>query len=511
MRIRQVDHSIEKRIVTGMIVSHEFLEGVKAIYQPDLMAIPFAKTVAGWCLDYHDQYKTAPLRDIQGLYDTHARNGLPVDQVDAIGDFLKTLSDEFEHAPQFNAAWLLDQAEKRFKMRSLQLLTDDVQALLTQNDPGKAEQFLAEYKRVERPTAVGIEPLTDENAIAAAFDDEEKHVLFKLPGALGKLIGSVEREDLIGIMGPEKRGKTWWLMEMAMRAVNSRCNVVFFGAGDMTAPQMTRRLHTYNSKASHKHHGRMKSPIFDCMLNQDDSCTKRERLGRGSVIEEIRRTGKPPELRRMSLEDAPNWQTCIECMKDSPRDFRGTIWHEWFDVPELTAAMAIIAGKRTAERSHKRLKLSCHPTSTLTIAHADSLLDRWEREDGFVADVIVYDYFDIMAPENPKVTEERHRQNETWKAARAQAQRRHAAVIGATQADAASYDQRSLSAKNFSEDKRKYGHATKFIVLNQTDEEKQDGVQRIGTMMVRDDAFDARQQVTVLQNLNIGRPFLGSF
>ena len=513
MRIRQVDNTIERRIITGMIMSTEYLKGVQPIYQPDLMHIPFARTVADWCLDYFTQYGIAPQRDIQPIYEHYTRGKSVVqEQADMIGDFLTGLSDEYEHAPQFNADYLLDQTEKRFKSRSLQLLAEDISAVLSKNDPASAERLLDEYKRIARPTSAGVNPLTDEDLIRKAFDDTEGAILFKLPSALGRLIGNVEREDLIGIMGPEKRGKTWWLIELAMRALNAKCNVAFFGAGDMMEKQYVRRLHTYNTRKSHKHYGRMKSPIVDCIHNQEDTCDKRERQNRGgSIMEDVHRPGRAPVRQRLSLEDAPQHNPCTHCIKEAPRDFKGTVWHEWFDVQELNVDDAIEAGARTVERSRKRFKLSCHPTSSLTIREADAILDRWEQEEGFVPDVIIYDYFDIMAPENPKIIEERQKQNETWKAGRSQAQRRHAAVITVTQTDAQAYDQRSLSEKNFSEDKRKYGHATKFITLNQTPEEKSDGVMRIGIMFVRDDAFDINKQVTVLQNLNIGRPFLGAF
>jgi len=510
MRIRQVDHSIEKRIVTGGIISTEFLAGVRSIYQPDLMAIPFAKTVMQWCLDYHEQYDKAPGRDIQGVFESHSRNGLDPTQAEMISDFLAHISDEFEHAPQFNSAYLLDQTEKRFKSRSLQLLSDDISAVLAQGNPAEAETLLTDYKRVELPTSAGVEPLTDAALIQKAFESVEGDILFKFPGALGKLLGPIVREDLIGILGIEKIGKTWILLEFVMRAVNAKCNVALFGAGDMMEEQYVRRIHTYNSKRSHKHHGAMLSPIIDCLRNQDDTCNKRERTGEGSILETVLVQGKPPEQRKRQFNDAFDHRVCTYCMKEAPTDFFGGVWAERIVVEELTADHAIATGVKTAERSRKRLKMSCHPTGTLTIREADAILDRWEQEDGFVPDIILYDYFDIMAPENTKTLEERHKQNDTWKAARAQAQRRHAAVVSVTQANSAGYGQRSLNAKNFSEDKRKFSHCTKFLFLHQQDAEKREGVMRISTAFVRDDAFSDKQ-VTVLQNLNIGRPFLGSF
>ena len=46
---------IEKNIITGMILSGRFLEEIKPIYRP--LTVPFARTVADWCIEYYEEYK----------------------------------------------------------------------------------------------------------------------------------------------------------------------------------------------------------------------------------------------------------------------------------------------------------------------------------------------------------------------------------------------------------------------------------------------------------------------
>jgi hypothetical protein len=69
----------------------------------------------------------------------------------------------------------------------------------------------------------------------------------------------------------------------------------------------------------------------------------------------------------------------------------------------------------------------------------------------------------------------------------------------------------SLKESNFSEDKRKFSHATAFLTLNQTPEEKRLGVIRIGELFVREKKYDINKQVTVLQCLDLGKPYITSF
>jgi len=86
-------------------------------------------------------------------------------------------------------------------------------------------------------------------------------------------------------------------------------------------------------------------------------------------------------------------------------------------------------------------------------------------------------------------------------------------MVTATQADAASYRTGRLSLSNFSEDKRKCGHVTAMYGLNQDPggREKKLGILRINELVVREGEFSVDNEVRVVQDLRIGRPYLESF
>jgi hypothetical protein len=94
---------------------------------------------------------------------------------------------------------------------------------------------------------------------------------------------------------------------------------------------------------------------------------------------------------------------------------------------------------------------------------------------------------------------------------RALSQKYFCNVLTATQADAASYDKESLDESNFSESKGKYGQVNVIWTLNQTPEEKKEGVIRFGQMFRREDEYDTKKHCTVMQCLSIGRPYMGSY
>lgn len=525
MRTRKVDNSVERRIVTGMCVSDEFLQRVRAIYDPDLMAVPFARTVADWCTAYFLEYGCAPGRHVQDIFEREERNGLAKDQAALIADFLAEASEEYERGAEgkFNVNYLLDQAEARFAQQKLRLLAADVEALVDKGDVKAAELLVSGHRRVERPASAGLEPLVDADAVQRAFEGRQDAVLFTFPGALGQLLAPVMRHDFIGVMGPEKRGKSFQLLDLAMRAVRARCNVAYFDCGDSPEDEHVVRVHMYNTGRSPDIEGRIKLPVFDCENNQRAECPNGRTCegsgARGTTIMTTVRNGSQEKQRRLSLEEwerqgkGEEWVPCTRCVREKGSSYRPAVWHQWSKPLErLTWQEAVEAGKRTAAQSRKRFKLSCHSSGTLSVSASEVILDQWEREEGFVPDVIIYDYPDIMAPEPlDERKEARHQTNGIWMAQRRVSLSRHCAVIAATQSDADSYDQRSLKEKNFSEDKRKYAHVTRMVVLNQTPEEKADGVIRLSQMFVRSRHYNSKKQVIVLRCLEIGRPYMGSY
>lgn len=502
-KLERIDNHVESLLLTGMIVSTKFLEAVRDIYHSDLIEVPFVRTVAKWCLEYHAKYHRAPRTHIQDIFQSHRRNGLDPDQADLIGEYLESISEEHERAKKFNVEYLLGQVEARFKDQSLRNLADDIKTLLAEGRTQEAEFLQASYKQIERPVSTGVEPLTDRGAIYDAFEARQEDVLFQAPGDLGRFLGPFERQSFIAVMGPEKRGKTWTLLQFAVWALQARCNVAFFECGDMSERDMVRRFLCNIARASDRHEGRILVPTLDCQYNQDNSCQDARRACDFGVL---RGEEKVP------FAEAKGYRPCTRCRKDDPQRFQGAVWHRWEDVARLDWRGAVEAGRKFGARfGNKRLMLSTHSTRSINVRRISQQLDLWERAKQFVPDVVLVDYADILAPEDSKSHEPRQQEFERWAAMRALSQDRHVALFTATQADADSYTRGTLGELNFSEDKRKYGHATMFITLNQLAQEKAEGVMRFGTMFVRESRFDVRRTCTVLQCLDLGRPYLASF
>ncbi len=176
----------------------------------------------------------------------------------------------------------------------------------------------------------------------------------------------------------------------------------------------------------------------------------------------------------------------------------------------IDAATARKAIQRVACRRVKSqrpyFRLSAHPAGTLSVRDLTGILDGWAR-GGFVPDVVVIDYADILAPPAGTARQEKRDQNNvTWMQLRALSQSRHCLVVTATQTDAAAYEKHLLDKRNFSEDKRKLAHVTGMIGLNVTGPEKERGVMRLNWIVRRRGAFSTRRVVHVAPCLALSRP-----
>jgi replicative DNA helicase len=134
--------------------------------------------------------------------------------------------------------------------------------------------------------------------------------------------------------------------------------------------------------------------------------------------------------------------------------------------------------------------------------------DQWCQE-GWVPDVVVIDYADILAPMH-STDEGREQINKTWKAMRALSQSGHALVATATQSSAKGYSANILTRKEFSDDKRKMAHVTAMIGINISEEEKENGLMRLNYIVLRDDEFVSTKCIHVASAIDLMNPAVKS-
>ena len=523
--MREEEEFFERRIIAGLIVSKDFLDRIRRSWDSSLLESPELRMIADWCIDYYDRYGKAPDNNIESIYMKSLKdNFLSKSDAQYIETLLSDLSDEYGRGPQFNSDYLYDQTINYLKAKELEQFSREVQAL---TDAGKVEEAENLMRNFSPKTTEGMTTgldLSSEEALERlekAFTDSNTG-LISYPGALGDMWnGQLVRGGFVSFLAPEKRGKTFMLLELAMRAVRQRSHVAFFEAGDMTESQILRRIASYMTRTPLNDRDRERFvPVGDCILNQIDECDRSDRncdhgifdttydkiIQEDEIAKHINRDGLTARYR-----DCPEYEPC----KSRTCDQRiGSVWLKKISNSRtLSVDQAKNRWKDFFGRYRKRFKLANYPAGTLTITEMRRCLDEWERYEGFVPDVIVVDYADLMSAEDGEVNEFRHRQDHIWKGLRGLSQERHVLALTATQASADSYNKGNLSISHFSEDKRKVAHVTAQYGLNQDPKgrEKKLGLLRINEIVVREGDFSEFNQVYILQDLAAGRPFLESF
>jgi hypothetical protein len=153
-------------------------------------------------------------------------------------------------------------------------------------------------------------------------------------------------------------------------------------------------------------------------------------------------------------------------------------------------------------------KLISWPSGVKSIKDIKNQLLLWEKYEGFIADIVITDYADLMIPENPRL-DYRNGLDDIWKGHKKLAQEMNCAVCTATQTNKESYSKK-INKGSPAEDKRKASHVDRMIALNQTDDEYEKGIMRWSMLFERDDKVSARD-IVVLQQLAIGNAFLDSY
>lgn len=514
---------VERKMVIGLIASTDYFRLIRQDIKPELITTPVAKLLAQWCCEYFDKYQKAPEKDIAEIYLQKVKAGrVSKDVAEEIEeDILPELSEEWEEYG-INVESLVDSTKTYFREAHLFQIKEDLEVLLEKGDVEEAEKIVAAYKGVAETKDVlilnDLEQLRE--ATKKAFSEASEPIL-KYPGALGEFWNSsMVRGGFVALLAPEKRGKTALMIDAAIRGARQKQNVAVFQAGDMTQAQQLRRIAIYLSKNSdkEKYTGDLMIPVKDCYYNQRDECNHFLRECDFGIfsdkkwqdIRQARQETTAEEIKEV-MKDEPDYKPCHNCLAYS-RNPWGMPYLKKHTVKDvLTEHAAISVLEEYFCKKNRGLRMSTHANGTLSVEEMRAVLNTWEQQDGWVADIIIVDYADLLTSKGNQ--EERHKQNNIWKALRGLNQETNTLLITATQSDASAYEQDTLRLKNFSEDKRKYAHVTAFYGLNQDSKgrEKNLGLLRINELLLREDSFDANRQVTVLQAMEIGRPVLTSY
>lgn len=463
MKIESREGSRERRVLCGMVLNDNILSRIAPLWKGEEFASKWGNIIGGWCVAYYKNYRTAPRKKVRNLYESwRAKNRHDDETIKVMESVLEMLSEESETSSDdySNAEYLLDQTVEYFNFVRADRTRREIEGSLDSGDTQEALARYAGFRPIELSSQAGSDLFLDEDEVRDTFNVELLEPLVLYKGALGRLLNPyLVRDSFISFVGPEKSCKSFLLQDLAFRAMIQRRRVAYFEVGDMSRRQVKRRFLT--RAARHPIH----SDRWPYTVKYPTSISKGPEIAH---VEYKTMTFEKP------LDGERAWKACMETMQ------------------------------QTVKSKRSFFRLSVHPNSTINVDGIRAILDAWDLE-GWVPDVCIIDYADILAPPVARM-DRREAIDQTWKQLRSLSTEKHCLVGTATQANANSYNKRTLDRSNFSESKTKNAHITLMAGINQTVEEKEAGVIRINIIEGRDREFSPRRCVHVATCLPLAMP-----
>ncbi len=490
------DTSLERRILTGLIVSDQVLRRLAMAYRPRFLTVNYMQTVCKWCLEFQAAYDKAPGRHITDIYEAHRRNGLDPDTAEMIGRFLSSISDEYE-GQGINEEYTIDQGLLFFKERSLTLLKEDLEGHLAGGNLLGAEEAVARYSGPGQGISLGCEPLRDREAVRDAFTGDD--ALFTLPGALGQLLGPFVREDACGLVGNYKAGKSFLCNHIRDHALYRGLNVARFSFEMNRRKENRRFVQGITGSLLRPANGPTWWPVWDCQLNQENNCSRQARPMKIGLLDA---KGDKPHFSRTPS----NYQACAACRGQD--HWQMETWAEPLDrqAPGWRAAWKKLEAVSKQLRG-SRFKFQYWPMRSAGVGEIRSTLEVWEHLEGFVPDVIIVDSPDIMKP--PRGGDPRHVIVENRQLTVALAQQYHALLVMPFQAGSKQAIERKTKRRSdVGESVQILGDVDLMMVLDRSEDEERMLRARVSTSVQRDDSRGSR--VMILQCLDLGQAVVDS-
>lgn len=508
-RRRPPDDRNEVDIITGMIISDEFLSGIRPLWRPGLFRLPWTERVARWCVEFYDSYQSAPRRQIETLFQTHTRSGIDPGTITAIETFLTGVSEHYARSDNFNVRYQLDRAEQHLRSEALNRLRDGVAVALTSGSVEEAERMVGEFTKIRREDMRPHYPLIDpEPAVQLLQRRERMDGLVKMPGLVGRELGMLDRGQLWAILGETGAGKSWWLQMLGLLGAQTGYNVVRFDF-EMTAEQHALRVAIARTGRPDpvKAAAGVLLPMWDCFDNINGQCRRSERTN------ECRAVLDTEQLARLVIgkNAPPGYSACVACRGSNGHSNGFKPWpiYRFEQRPAITSDdirhRAEVFRHRAGATGHYVVKQ--YPSGSMTVSDVRTVLKNLEYYEGITPDVIITDYADKMtaAAEDGY----RHKLREIWEGHKAWAQEFNALVITASQSNTV------RSGREIRQDS--WGEAISkaelidggFAIIQNADDRRRQ-LYRCLNLKQRHDEFEAVRKVAVLSCLKIGRPYVDS-
>lgn len=426
MKTTEYDGATERMVLAGMVMDDVVCLTLSGVFKKGMFDNSWANEIATWCQQWAEHHKAAPKEAIDLRFAKWAETTTVKDDVkESVREFVGyTLNEHTALDSNAVTAAGIELFNQVVMSRELELAQVELQRGLVDD----AQQRLDQLYPISLGGADYCDLTTSYEPWVEAFSEDETKPLIQYPGDCGLFFADAfKRGELYSFMAPDKTGKSTYLIDATVRAIKQGRRVVFFDTGDSSRNEVIVRLAKRITCKPDNFQNYRRDPRWDD--------------GPGEMVSDTIQT-KP-----VSPQEA--WQ---------------------------------IVSRYSKKQS--RLRIFNDPADTVTVDEIESRLITFER-DGWIPDVIVIDYADILLMKGSDSNEQIDR---TWKSLRALTQSRNVLGLTATQSNAAAYSKRGdaiLTRQNFSGRKTKLAHVNGMIGINVTDDERSNHFARLNWVVRR--------------------------
>ena len=386
-----------------LITDDDFCRMVHGRLEPKHFTSSLASSIATLCLDYFAEYRQAPKDHFIDEFARWAIRLKPDQEQEAVTYALK-----LRDLPPPNRDYVLRRINDSIKLRVREEAALQYAQMVGEGKIEDADNVM--YKALRSGLPDEEEPLdylTDLTALTTRQEQAEYLVRTGVP-AMDRVFGGFGRGQLISYLGGQKAGKTWAMQWLARQCLKFGL-LVLHVSHEVGQEEMELR--------------------YDMMF-----------CGRGKHM------GKIIEL---------------------PIHKGNKIDHRSLTVRSIWDADAVRKGRRAARVHGGRLLIKKYPMGTCTPAEIERLLSYLENYLGFLPDVIINDYVDIMDL-SAYSKETRHQINAGYVWSKALADSRNALVVTASQLNREGLERRFIRRKHVGEDIRKLANVDTMLAIGRS-------------------------------------------
>lgn len=441
---------LQENLLTLLVFDKERAKIIRGTVEPHLFG-GFYKDIVVRIYDYIDQYKTPPGEHIADLLEDKLESKNKR-EVRTYKDILESLLSAQEG---INAEYVMTQLEGFVKRQSLKAVAVDLAKALqrdTEESLEEAQQLIATANTASLKVFDRGLRMSDVESVLRFLHNENVAFPTGIPEFDKRGFGPTRKEMFLYI-ADTKTGKTWSMIQLAKIVLMNNLKCVHISL-EMSEDKIAQRY---------------VQTLFAISKRKETFETRRfKKDKRGNLDIDIKEV--TPKL---SLDD-----------------------------PKIESKLRRKLNK-WKDRMLDNIIIKQFPTGKLSVGELEAYLDNLEATEGFVPDLLIVDYPDLMRlPQGPG-GQYRHGLAEVYKNLRGVAVARNMALACPTQSNRAGSTAKTVGRANVSEAYSKVADADVVITYSQTEMEKLLGLARLRVEAGRND--EDKLTVVLSQNYAMGQ------